>query len=237
MTLDKPIIFSAPMVQALLDGEKTQTRRLVTWPVKSDSDGSKRRVFKESETPEINRLLACKGKHPNQCIKTPYGGTGDRIWVRETWRYVNWTEDGEPQIEYRADNTSRWIPDTDYSIEWGEKLADIWASLSSRENYKIDGRAADRKWRSPLFMPRWASRITLEITDIRIEKLCDISESDAWREGIHELAGEFEHFDGDPDQGRKVFRSLWESIHGNDSWHENPQVWVIEFGQVLANNP
>jgi hypothetical protein len=137
---ERPILFSAPMVRVLLDGSKTQTRRIVKgmaleW------------LRPDGFTPEFVAS-------PENYL-SPYGQPGDRLYVRETWQFYDWTEDGEPCIRFAADNATIWP-----STPPGEALVDIWAALSRPENYSIDNRARDRRWRPSIFMPRWASRIT-----------------------------------------------------------------------------
>ena len=204
----KPILFSGPMVRAILAGIKSQTRRVV----KPQPDRISFEVLRDVEG----------GK---------YGKPGDRLQVLETWQYADWTEDGYPFIRYRADGTVKLqdtIPD-----DWSERLTDIWADLSDSDNYNIDGRAADRRWRAPIHMPRWASRITLEITDMRIERLQDISHDDAIAEGVrcnHDVGNsEYDRCSMSP---QAHYYEVWESIHGAGYWEVNPFVWVVSFRMV-----
>lgn len=243
---ERAMLLSAPMVRAVLDGTKTQTRRVMR-PQPEESWSQHRDGPRESlgwswphrsgtHIPIGERLLA-------HC---PFGQSGDRLWVRETWRYAGWTEDGIPKIEYAADGRTKFchrVPE-----EWCERLEDIWAELSKPSNYGIDGRAADRHWRPSIHMPRWASRITLEITDVRAERLLDIREAGALAEGIikHRRGGwhweqppagieRSNHFGWrDP---RFAFSVLWEMINGADSWRANPWVWVIEFRRATTTEP
>lgn len=230
---ERGIIFSAPMVMALLAGEKSQTRRLVK-PVGNDGgfviveqqDGS---WWPQRSDDGESMFVTIDGYAHEMPMRCPYGRPGDRLWVRETWRYVDWTEDGEPYIAYAADGARllrRNAPE-----EWADRLFDTWAMLSEPENYAIDNRAADRRWRSPIHMPRWASRITLEITGVRVERLQDISEADAMAEGSRSWADEQDTPARDIPGGEThlIYRQLWESINGADSWDANPLVWVVEF--------
>jgi hypothetical protein len=167
------------MVRAILEGRKSQTRRTV-----------------KPQPPARNDMVnAAYCGHPNLWLpngsigadtpsewKCPYGQPGDRLWVRETWRYADWTEDGYPWIEYQADS-AKSLRDSQLPPEWSERVIDIWAMLSEEENFAIDGRAADRKWRPSIHMPRWASRITLEVTGVRVERLQGISNEEAQAEG------------------------------------------------------
>ena len=149
---------------------------------------------------------------------------GDLLIVRETWQYADWTEDGYPFIGYRADDTRRLV-ERRIPEEWGERLSDIWSELSEPANYNIDNRAADRRWRPAIHMPRWASRLTLRITDVRVQRLQDISEEDARAEGRSLTPG-------DP---VGYFPETWERINGPGSWEANPFVWALTFQVIKAN--
>ena len=180
----KPILFSSAMVRALLDGSKTQTRRIVKpQPTKlagPDFDGC------WSDTiPPVVRYFMC-----------PFGRNGDTLWVRETWCIA---DDGvDYPFLYRADN---------------------WTECPS----------ADGKWKPSIFMPRSASRITLEITAVRVERLNDISEEDAITEGVD--IGNPPH-EADQPLPTMLYERLWENINGHGSWQANPFVWVITFRRI-----
>ena len=170
---ERPILFSAPMVRAILAGHKTQTRRLVKVgdTIEERDDGTRWPYF----------TTWTHGDDGSPWASCPYGEPGNRLWVRETWRYADWTEDGQPWIRYAADDARRLCERV--TPEWAARVADIWAELSSAENVAVDGRAADRKWRPSIFLPRWASRLTLAVTAVRVERLQEISEDDAQAEG------------------------------------------------------
>jgi hypothetical protein len=166
----------------------------------------------------------------------PYGRPGDLLWVKESWQYDDWTEDGDPYIHY-SDGCVRLIEG--YPEEWSERLQEIWAELSRPENYEIDGRAADRKWRNPLFMPKWASRSWLKITAVRQERLQGISEEDAEAEGFS-LSETFAPLTMQYRRAmaRDAFKDKWHELYGdapNKRWEANPWVWVISFERVEAN--
>jgi hypothetical protein len=165
---ERPILFSGRMVQAILDGRKTMTRR----------------VFKTA------KLIPTESYGKRALTRTcPYGQPGDRLWVRETHNTC-----GEKPF-YRADG--------EMPLEW--------------------------KWSPSVFMPRWASRITLEITAVWVERLKDITIEDAQAEGITPLGTE-----GDSRRWRAGFRELWDSLNAKRGygWDANPWVWVISFKRV-----
>lgn len=209
----KGIIFSDPMVRALLEGRKTQTRRVA----RLNAAGRVARAGKNWHPDDPDAVLAC-----------PYGRVGDRLYVKEAWKYADWTDDGHPLIEYRSGG-DQWREDV--PEDWSDRVLDIWATLSDPENYAIDARAADRRWRSPLHMPCWASRSTLELTATRIERLQDIAGADAIAEGIQCPAPTVTPADHAHDCVC-AYRDLWDSIHGPDSWAANPYVWVLTFRRI-----
>lgn len=196
----RPILFSAPMVRALLDGTKTQTRRVVKYadPSLIDTDGWPLTDLSECGAGEVR--IAC-----------PYGQLGDRLWVRETgWERPERTS---TMMRAGADTWHQYYYD-----------ADLW-SESDHNDFKTWG----FKRRPSIFMPRWASRITLEITGLRLERLQDISEADARAEGaapyrlpLHPGFGPF----------KAGYSNLWESINGPGSWDANPWVWCISFRRI-----
>jgi hypothetical protein len=190
---ERGILFSAPMVRALLDGRKTQTRRIV----------------KERHLPSD------ENEYGRAC---PYGVPGDRLWVRETWA-----------IDECGKRVSL-SPET-----WSKTGWPIHRLL-----YAADGDARVLAWnkRVSIHMPRWASRITLEVTDVRVQRLQDISEDDAkaegyttaWLERVAEAGADGPL--GAPTQPRHWYASLWDEINGPGSWAANPWVWAISFNRV-----
>lgn len=208
------MIFNGEMVRAILDGRKTQTRRIVKVQPDTPEFGL-RRIIESSIANEIGMYFwsqeDARGiKARSKQFYCPYGDVGDRIWVRETFSPV---------------------PDH-------EEPAGCSALL-----YAADGNGPYGKWVPSIHMPRWASRLTLEITGVRVERLNSISQEDAQAEGM-ELTGWRPTY-SDPDSGGEVwtpydnFAQLWESIYGEGSWHANPWVWVIEFKVVtnVQDNP
>jgi len=187
MSKELPILFSADMVNAILAGNKTQTRRIIKPQPDHDAIitvgeiGTSRGAAYIRYPMEggITTRLPCK-----------YGSIGDKLWVRETWRIGAWNEDeGSIAVDYMADNYSRreWleVPSNDkeaFSKYWIQSTDDAIKSglqTDSDDRYSWDAGKSPCRIRPSIFMPRWASRILLEITDIRVERLNDISESDA----------------------------------------------------------
>lgn len=211
---DHPIIFSAPMIRALLDGRKTMTRRLAWGKQFAASD-------------EAVRLD--KGWHhdgdgfyrkpsPRQRVKP-----GDLLWVREAhYRYGRWIKDGvtksgRQRWRFRAAATAK-VPDNTCVYYMDEPPSEIAA------------KGTDLGWhkRPSIFMPRWASRLTLTVTATKIERLQDISEDDARAEGCERaIAGNGEH--GVITTYRTGFVHLWGSLHGTESWLANPDVVAVTF--------
>lgn len=213
---ERPILFNGPMVRAILDGRKTQTRRVVK--------GIALDWLNEVRfTPEYVAL-------PESYL-SPYGFAGDRLWVRETWRgVVEISAPGAP-LEH---GVARYVPDEQYC---------------RRIEYKATHPHDSEPYRPSIHMPRWASRITLEVTDVRVERLQSITAADAQREGIVEWhSGEQKSYMLGPGDGIGIFgkpgswrpeataeagfQTLWSSINGAASWEANPWVWVVEFKRV-----
>ncbi|WP_460143117.1 hypothetical protein [Pseudomonas sp. S3_B08] len=205
---ERPILFSAPMVRAVLDGRKTVTRRPVKVQPRSRADiGSYGKGQPFIRNPDVTKC------NP-EC---PFGNPGDRLWVRETW-YCDHNEvmrgpylkpDDLDVIEARDDGTLVYAAD----------------GLTPYE-------ADQPVWKPSIHMPRWASRILLEITDVRVERLQDISRADIRAEGLQcppELASD----DVSPnyrDWYPEAWKELWNSTGGD--WDANPWVWVVEFKRV-----
>lgn len=197
----RPIIMSVESVQAILDGRKTQTRRVVK--------NNPKNIFKFNCTKLIEKGLEFFGfcgedkRVISKHIKCPYGKKGDRLWVKESFH--KYEEDGE-HIVYKNPKEPTRV-------------------FKRFESYEVG------KWNSPLFMPRSLSRLTLEITNIRVERLQDITEDDAIAEGIKPLLVP-------PDGGSQPYvegyRYLWDKLNAKRgySWESNPFVWVIEFRRL-----
>ena len=188
---ERPILFNGEMVRAILDGRKTQTRRIV-----------KPQPGAQMEQVLINN----RGEWP-----CPLGQVGDRLWVRETF---------QPFLDaYDID----CMPNVDYQTGKGYKIS-YPATDGIDEFQDIDSGDIKSTCKPSIHMPRWASRITLEITDVRIERLQSISEADAKAEGVEPAECCLAHYHG--------FSKLWQNVYGSESWEANPWVWVIEFRRV-----
>lgn len=215
---ERQILFSAPMVRALIAGTKTQTRRVVA---NVDPDGT---VWRSRHRMEGIRSLT--EAPPDILDWCPYGQPGDRLWVRETWNRTN--PGGDDGVYY-------YRADTHFPASIGG--GPIWS---------------DALWRPSIFMPRAASRILLEVTDVRVERLQDISDADAIAEGIETMPEHdknarptgrtlgLERWPGDePHWGRPqdAYAALWESINGAGSWDANPFVWAVSFRVLKGPQP
>ena len=229
-----PIIMNTEMVQALLDGLKTQTRR----PIKDQAAISYFGYNISFISPDSEHAIWTvynddypeEGSHE---LKSPYQ-VGDILYVRETWQYYDWSEDGDPHIKYKADNSTvcHLIEDEETAM----KIQDtVWPYLSREENYLKNNRACDYKWRQSNHMPKWAARIHLKVTNVRIERVQDISEGDAIEEGIAQTQGKRWTNYRNKETAWLLpvtsFRTLWDSIYllKNIGWDQNPYVWAYDF--------
>lgn len=208
---ERPILFNDDHVRAILDGRKTQTRRVVKpqpsggWSIGTAKNGVTLGKFTSGHHKKgkfglfLHREVSPgSGKFEHDITPCPYGQPGDRLWVREAFAKDGW------QIWYRADCDK--------------------GPANEVCQYQ-DGSDFEGVWRPSTQMPSWASRITLEITDVRVERLQDVSEADAYREGCT----------GSPfgeSADLLLYPTFWDSINGPGSWDENPWVWVVEFERV-----
>ncbi|HIG9231103.1 TPA: hypothetical protein ACYEUF_002419 [Klebsiella pneumoniae] len=216
---ERGMIFNGEMVRAILDGRKTQTRRPVKFPVHDKNLGC------ELSGNELAGELSA-----GNYLNSAFGRPGDRIWVRETWAILG-NEDGccidweeklckadersaariyRASCEQKPGNYGLWsIPD---DADWKPHTKD----------HQYEG-----AWRPSIHMPRWASRILLEITDVRVERLQSITLGDICKEvgcGLYDFRP--------ATYGFQVWEELWKSIYGAENWQANPWVWVIEFKRV-----
>lgn len=232
---ERPILFSGAMVHAILDGRKTQTRRVVklphnnplgAWEPTTVGGGSVKYVG-DIPAPEMTAIWHTR---TGECYVCPHGDIGDRLWVRETHKVrrvgTETFEGARPTRRYAG---------LAYQADGGRAEVDIdlntYQALDAKES---------RGWTPSIHMPRWASRITLEITGIRVERLQDISEADCIAEGIEcyrgsprwvryldTVTGEASH-----NTARDAYFALWERLNGRGSVDANPWLWVIEFLRV-----
>lgn len=200
---ERGMIFNGEMVRAILDGRKTQTRRPVKFPVHDKNLGC------ELAGNELAGELSA-----GNYLNSAFGKPGDRIWVRETFQ--------GPLFDYDLMDSYCKDPTPFEKPEFCVYKAD---GVPAPEFYDADDEL-HCCWRPSIHMPRWASRILLEITNVRVERLKSISDGDALREGCS--AADMKSGDCVAD----VFARLWASIYGSDSWNANPWVWVIEFKRV-----
>ncbi len=228
---EHPIIFSGPMVLAILDGRKTQTRRVVKpQPPRGcffvmngagdkalcmQAGGSLKPWFVPPRATSADTFLSC-----------PYGVPGDHLWVRETWGaspVISWGEDSYLSVRYRAGGNEKKSP----------------------KSWKLSPHSG--QWRPSIHMPRWASRLTLEVVSVRVERVQEISEEDARAEGAETYRGispeqslpgpGFNDARLGDEPHRLPFAVLWDSINGKRpgcSWDANPWVWVLEFKPTEA---
>ncbi|MGC8342236.1 morphogenetic protein [Pantoea ananatis] len=196
---ERPILLKAEMVRAVLDGRKTQTRRMLT----------SRQLKMIDAAASIGECYPLESGHQHENSQSyyrewcPFGAVGNRLWVREAWARYNIDQDSH-DIAYRATTPDDW--------------------------------PKEGRWRPSIHMPRWASRITLEITGVRVERLWEISEDDAKAEGCSFEALRFKPGTREVEEmGHTAvyqFGGFWQSIYGEESWQANPWVWVIEFKRV-----
>ena len=199
---EKPIVFSGVMVRAVLAGTKTQTRRLVKpQPTRLMPVEGKPWPMVQVRWPADHTLLVgkqCSDEFGRlmEVVRCPYGQPGDRLWVRETWQVVK-ADANPPRVWYRAD------PGVEDCVA---KSLVGWQG-----------------WRPAIYMPRAACRLVLEVSDVRVERLQEISEADAEAEGCFAL--------GDAScTARYQFECLWDSLNAKRApWASNPFVWVISF--------
>jgi hypothetical protein len=231
---ERQIPFSGEMVRAILDGRKTQTRRVVRLPHNNPLGAWEPMTLggpNGGRTKDGHTIPFQGGiwhTRTGDCLMSPHGQPGDRLWVREAWRTTsNFDEHSGSRIAEMcldAGYKKPWAP-IQYEAD-GHRVNWEHTSTPPHDDEPIPGR-----YRHGRFMPRWASRVTLEVTGVRVERLDDISESDARAEGVtiedchmnRYCAGEHRP------PSIRTFRDLWESINGDGSWNENPWVWVVEF--------
>ena len=218
---EHPILFSAPMVRAILSGQKTQTRRLVKWRNVAPGLNLGFSGLWAVETP-AGWVLESESRTSSEwrCDPTPckYGRAGDRMWGRETV-FINHYMGLQTPVEERAD-------------------CELWYRATDEKDLMAGEDAEGIRWTPSIHMPRWTARLLLDLLQVRVERLQSISREDAIAEGIVQLkdggyglpAGDHYH-SSDP---RQSYFSLWEAINGPGSVEANPWVWVVEFRRVQS---
>ena len=196
---ERPILFNAQMVRAILSGSKTQTRRIVKPQPNAVHDGEPYWYIGGYRVWGYRPAAAVPLRAGGNPLPCPYGQVGDRLWVREAWA----RDDEDGALMYRADLGR-------------DPCADLW------EQGRLEG-VPRYRWRPSIHMQRWACRINLQITDVRIERVQDISRGDAMAEGCP-----FSNMAAGPDP-RQWYSDLWKQINGPASWEPNHWVWVVEF--------
>lgn len=243
---ERPILFSTPMVEAIQNDRKTQTRRMMKpQPDVFEYDG----MF--AMTDKSARWGAVTNPTYPPC---PYGKVGDRLWVREKTRIVDWNDEGEVVFQYADGTKSEWrqlySDESDYDGEkymewWGRycnRLESLGAKTDDYGQMSFDG--VEFPWKPSIHMPRSACRIILEITDVLCERLQEISEQDAISEGVETFRPVpgggpaetmYRHYLKENKWGPSPvhsFQTLWQLINGHDSWAANPWIWAISFKRI-----
>lgn len=223
---ERGIIFNAEMVRAILDGRKTQTRRVMK--VQPVLNGDRWEVYSASvEKGNKSIPVTPWGSIENNC---PFGKIGDRLWVRETWSVVSHEFDDDGlMIDYVPDRPTKAVHEMPYGHGYftGHVIYSADGDFTwGDDDGCIDGRSC---WKPSIHMPRWASRITLEITDVRVERLNSADDNEFKAEGYPLDRG----LTGGSMDPFCWFRNLWDSMSpANFKYADNPWVWVIEFKRI-----
>lgn len=232
---ERPILFSGPMVRAILGGRKTQTRRVISpqpkesWMLHQNKNTDWSQYYKVNRWGKSEKYLWISHPTENKEIACPYGAPGDRLWVRETWatqfneRFHD--EHGLPAPDYLVDSNSH-EPVVVYAADGGFPM------LINGEFMAEHSHVA---WKPSIHMRRKASRISLEIKSVRVERLKSVSGFDARAEGYPEETPDHRLMhDGGGKACRRWFRGEWDMLNAKRgySWESNPWVWVIEFRKL-----
>lgn len=238
---ERPILFSAPMVRAILEGRKTQTRRVMK--PQPPSIEAVRALYgdyhlKNIHQPDVWSVMgsvwAVRQLLGTECRegrlgewRCPYGAPGDRLWVREAWQAIHVSID--PETGYGDDvYEAEAIPKDSQHGYWSV----AYRATDAQADYHKDDRGF--VWRPGIHMPRWASRITLEVANVRVERVHAIAPDDVTAEGITEEDARCDGECGATPCSMLVpaFKGLWHEINGQESWDANPWVWVVEFKRI-----
>ncbi len=219
------LLMTAENGQKVYDRVKTQTRRILRWPLYGKRDGGKRRIFFAEDIDDVRRLIVSPGRHPNQCVVLPYR-VGERRYIREPhylygrWKRDGKTKTGKPKYRFIADRSKG-------------------ACYPNNPPPRICTRKSAVGWfrRPGMFMFEWAARTIVEITEVRIQRVQEISEEDAIAEGVLYTGDRIQ--DGKKCSGaisvQARFKQLWDSedIHGAGAWERNDWVWAVTMRRVV----
>lgn len=230
----RPMPMSAPMVRAILAGTKTQTRRVVKPQFVADAMPVEMPATDPAGgwvVPGHSGTWWCEAAaNPDDARRCPYGQPGDRLWVREAFRFPQSLDHLSPiEIGEKAlavGYPKPWCP-IQFEADGLRRTPQEWRDFVTPPQANEAGRL-----RAGMHMPRWASRITLEVTGVRVERVQDISVADAIAEGVNIHP---DHHSKPPESiysPVQAYRDLWESINGPESWEANPWVWVVEFKRL-----
>jgi len=232
MIKERPILFSGPMVQALLRGEKTQTRRVVKGAPEEagcavfsqpwSQPGTSSALFFAGPTPESQGLAE---------VRNPYGLPGDRLWVREAWNalYPITNKDVPWYFHELGAEGAR------EALAAGVTPTPIYRASEDDPNYPTpDDVEVGFRWQPSIYMPRRFCRLRLELTEVRVERLQSIGEADAQAEGVRKGAQMHRPHGIPNDSYRLGFKHAWDTINGHASWPTNPWVWAVSFKRVDA---
>ena len=257
-----PMIMGAESVHGIFEGRKTMTRRVVTPQPPGDFEiGMYHPIGVDRHGEEYPKPERFGIWGDGWDIPCPYGQVGDRIWVRETWKPGAWRDDGRVAVDYMASPELTHTPwaymkeqASQFIHRWLDEIAKTGLLPNESGRYEWEAGKSPLKWKKAMFMPRWASRLNLEIVNIRVERVQDITEEDAIREGVeycdnpdHGFIDALSFHDigrlGCPVCGHNPagfavnnYKKLWDSLNAKRGypWSNNPWVWVIEFRRVDA---
>lgn len=227
------LLMTAENGQKVYDRVKTQTRRLLSWPLYGKHDGGKRRIFMADDIDDVRRLIVSPGRHPSQCVVLPYR-VGELRYIREPhYLYGRWQRDGHTKT---GKAKYRFVADRSKG-----------ACYPNNPPPRVCTRKRAVGWfrRPGMFMFEWAARSIVEIVEVRIERVQEISEADAIAEGVEAIAKTTDQsrqfyksyrLSGDStfceQTARDSFMTLWESIHGPGAWERNDWVWAVTMRRV-----
>jgi len=228
-TKERPILFNGPMVRAILAGKKTQTRRPLKpqpGPAPEGEYFDAYRGGKRGVSGEHSASGACFWTNDNKQVLAfwaePPAAVGDVLWVRETWQKFDQDADSVPLDRLGPASPTKGIHN-------GRSIT--WRAAYLADGQHVDLELGEVKWQPSIHMPRWAARIFLRVTDVRVQRVQDITEEDARAEGMQEPSVVQAIGGGDVTE-RRVFARLWSSVYGASSWERDEWVWALTFERV-----